>query len=132
MSKISKTAKASMPSGPVKEKAVIPDVELVRLLRIDRSSGIYPATQGTDALLREYDAALALLEGSKLAVKQLADLNTDLRAEIDSILAQRILLAPGALSSIPESRAHVAVEELETIPPATVPESGASNGNAQS
>lgn len=50
----SKTARASQ----VKDrtvKSVIPDADLIRSLRIDRESGLYPGVQGTDALLRAYD-----------------------------------------------------------------------------
>lgn len=57
MSKVSKTARASSVTIE-KEKKVIPDAELIRLLRIDCASNIYPSWQGTHALLRVYDEAL--------------------------------------------------------------------------
>lgn len=59
MSKLSKTARASMGQQAPKEVKVIPDSELLRLLRIDRASGIYPGTQGTDAALRTVDILTA-------------------------------------------------------------------------
>ena len=71
MSKISKTAKASMGTGPVVAKKTISDEELIRLLRIDVASGIYPSSQGTHALLRAYDAernTVATLAGSTTAL----------------------------------------------------------------
>src|SRR5258708_5356846 len=57
--KESKTARASAVKMPPKEKSVIPDDELIRLLRIERASGIWPSSQGVDALLRAYDAEQA-------------------------------------------------------------------------
>jgi hypothetical protein len=47
----------------------IPDETLIRLLRIDRASHIYPTVQGTDALLRAYDKALAELAAVAAALK---------------------------------------------------------------
>ena len=44
-------------------KQVIPDEELIRLLRIDLKSGIYPSQQATAAVLRSLDAANAVLSG---------------------------------------------------------------------
>lgn len=55
MSKLSKTARASMGQQAPKEVKVIPDAELIRLLRIDRASGIFATCQGADAALRTLD-----------------------------------------------------------------------------
>jgi hypothetical protein len=63
----SKTARASA----VKEKTdkkVISDEELIRNLRIEVDSNIYPSQQGTLALLRAYDS-LKLLWTALLAEK---------------------------------------------------------------
>ncbi len=43
-------------------KKVIPDAELIRLLRIDLKSGIYPTQQATAAVLRSLDAANDIIE----------------------------------------------------------------------
>jgi hypothetical protein len=61
VSKLSKTAKASVQAGVINQEKVVvlSDDELVRLLRIDRESHIWPGVQSIDALLRKYDAALA-------------------------------------------------------------------------
>lgn len=59
MSKVSKTARASMGSGLViKEKKVIPDEVYIKNLRIDLDSGLYVAQEGARALLRAYDSLL--------------------------------------------------------------------------
>ena len=42
-------------------KKVIPDAELIRLLRIDLKSGIYPSQQATAAVLRSFDQVTAAL-----------------------------------------------------------------------
>lgn len=77
----SKTARASAVKQ-TEVKKVIPDVELLRLLRIDRASGIYPGVQGTDAALRALDEATSanvVLAGDLLAArKQLVDLEAQL------------------------------------------------------
>lgn len=57
MSKVSKTARASAVQTTTKA-SVIPDAELIRLLRIDRGAKLYPTVQGADALLRAFDEAL--------------------------------------------------------------------------
>lgn len=60
-SNLSKTAKSSMVQDK-KEKKVLTDDELIRLLRIDIDSGLYPSSQGSQALLRSYDAIFERLE----------------------------------------------------------------------
>src|SRR5258708_33547512 len=89
MSKVSKTARASMGSGPVIAKSIIPDAELIRLLRIDRESGIFPGTQGTDALLRACDSLMADMVEAKLDIS-IAELDVaNLKRQL--ILADSIL-----------------------------------------
>jgi 6-phosphogluconate dehydrogenase (decarboxylating) len=58
MSKISKTAKASM-KGPAVAKKERTDEELIKELRNDRASHIWPSVPAIDALLRAYDTLLA-------------------------------------------------------------------------
>lgn len=82
MSKVSKTARASMGGGPVVAKSIIPDAELIRLLRIDRNSGIFPGTQGTDALLRAYDEAMLKGQQNYDSAKLLDEVASGLRAEL--------------------------------------------------
>lgn len=71
MSKLSKTARASMGQQAPKEVKVIPDAELIRLLRIDRASGIFATCQGADAALRRITELEGLLAASQLNVIQL-------------------------------------------------------------
>lgn len=61
MSKVSKTARASM-AQTVGEKKVISDEVYVKNLRNDVASGLYVAQEGAKALLRAYDAALAEIQ----------------------------------------------------------------------
>ncbi len=67
MSKESKTARASAVKT-VGEKKVIPDADLIKGLRNDRASKLYPTVQGTDALLRQYDLLLAQVIGLETTV----------------------------------------------------------------
>lgn len=55
----SKTARASAVKEPSSQKQATPDAELIRQLRLDREGKLYPSVQGTDALLRAYDALLS-------------------------------------------------------------------------
>jgi hypothetical protein len=62
-------------------KQIISDEELIRLLRIDLKSGIYPTQQATAAVLRSLDAANAELAGIhrfavEVAAKQAAEIIT--------------------------------------------------------
>lgn len=68
-SNLSKTAKSSMVQDK-KEKKVLTDDELIRLLRIDVDSGLYPSSQGSQALLRSYDALFERLEACEEAARQ--------------------------------------------------------------
>ena len=56
MSKLSKTARASIGQMPTQAKKVLSDEELIRLLRIDRESKLWTGVQGIDALLRAHAA----------------------------------------------------------------------------
>ena len=69
MSEVSKTAKASMKAAqaPAKEEIIFSDTELVRLLRIDRESKLWPGVLKIDALLREYDKALVKIDEAVVA-----------------------------------------------------------------
>jgi hypothetical protein len=78
----SKTAKASKVVEKL-EKKVIPDTELIRLLRIDRASGLYPTTQGTDALLRAYDSSLAEKESREIVMEELHTRIAELETELE-------------------------------------------------
>ena len=71
----SKTAKASIKAGQMtqKEEPVLSDAELVRLLRIDRQSHLWPGTQMIDALLREYNGALLANAELSNQIRKLAD-----------------------------------------------------------
>jgi hypothetical protein len=80
MSKVSKTARASA-GVQVKEKKVIPDADLIKNLRNEVASGLYPTIQGSHALLRAYDEqakqleeALTLAEGFKAEIHGALDL----------------------------------------------------------
>lgn len=73
----SKTARASAVKEVGKPKVVIPDGELIRLLRIDRAAGIYPGVQGTDAALRR----IAELETALAEVTRQLDGQVELRNE---------------------------------------------------
>jgi hypothetical protein len=70
MPELSKTAKAAMKAGADKNgpKKLIPDHELVRVMRIDVAAGLYPTAQCAAALLRLYDDNADLL----LTVRRLA------------------------------------------------------------
>lgn len=87
----SKTARASAVKDTTVKK-VISDPELIRLLRIDRASGIYPTTQGSDALLRFCDALLA--ENSSLtdAVNAQDTLIMEVRADKDALIEKNARL----------------------------------------
>jgi hypothetical protein len=50
-------------------KQIISDEELIRLLRIDLKSGIYPTQQATAAVLRSLDAANVEIAKIKAAFK---------------------------------------------------------------
>src|SRR5208282_3316892 len=69
-------AKAAMKAGADKTgpKKTIADAELVRLLRIDIASSIYPGVEGTKALLRLYDDNADLLLAVKALAIQVAEL----------------------------------------------------------
>jgi hypothetical protein len=119
MSKVSKTAKASEVKETKTAKAAIPDHELVRLLRIDRASGLYPSTQGADALLREYDAIFQNHLDTQLSEvtlqRQLDAIDHDLsdvlgeRAEDDvtSVLARVQLALRKVREDVKERAAHI-------------------------
>jgi len=53
-------------------KKIIPDTELIRLLRIDLASGIYPTQQATAAVLRGFDTATAELAKIHAVAAQVA------------------------------------------------------------
>lgn len=105
MSKVSKTAKAS--EVQVKhEKKVISDEELIRQLRLDRESHIYPSTQGADALLRAYDVSLeaikAITESHKNVVEQreqLEQLLANANQEIEDLNIENTHLVEGSNTS---------------------------------
>lgn len=99
MSKISKTAKSSMGIAKV-EKSVIPDAELIRLLRIDCASAIYPGVQGTHALLRAYDA-LEAEKKSALSILNQA-LNGHLYESLDDAVRQLVTISNGARDAMEE------------------------------
>lgn len=84
----SKTARASAVKEKF-EKQVIPDAELIRLLRIDRASGIYPGVQGTDAVLRALDAQTLLLAEKQIALDVLEGEKRDALATLNSHLTGR-------------------------------------------
>jgi hypothetical protein len=54
-------------------KQVIPDEELIRLLRIDLKSGIYPSQQATAAVLRSLDAANLELAAANTSLKNIIE-----------------------------------------------------------
>jgi hypothetical protein len=58
----SKTARSSAVKEVVGPKKVIPDTELLRLLRIDLAAGIYPGVQHAAAVVRLYDESQARLK----------------------------------------------------------------------
>jgi len=77
------------------EKKIIPDAELIRLLRIDCASGIYPTSQGSYALLRAYDALLAersaalKLLNESLSGRVYTDLDDALRQLVQAFISYR-------------------------------------------
>ena len=79
----SKTARASMVTGPV-TKTVIPDEVYIKNLRNDVASGLYVAQEGAKALLRAYDKLQAefdtLLKNSTEQVVATAEVTTQLEA----------------------------------------------------
>jgi hypothetical protein len=76
----SKTGKKAAAAAAVKvEKVVLSDQERVRLLRIEVASNIYPSSENSRALLREYDNVLA-------ANKKFVD---DIRELTDYLVAHR-------------------------------------------
>jgi hypothetical protein len=83
MTKISKTAKASEVKETKAEKRTLSDAELVRLLRIDRESGLYPGTQGVDAMIRLYDRAF--LDAQVMDSKILAFESVNSAAQLEAI-----------------------------------------------
>jgi chromosome segregation ATPase len=104
----SKTAKASKVVEKF-EKKVIPDAELIRLLRIDRASGLYPTTQGTDALLRAFDAERA-------TVTRLADSTSALlkRAEEAEMIVEELRTRIAELETeLEETKSALATAEAE-------------------
>lgn len=100
MSKASKTARASMVTGPV-TKAVISDEVYVKNLRYDLANGLYVAQEGARALLRTYDLLVNAhasmgaqlhdaLENNKQLREELlkaSDVITKLNAEIAGVRA---------------------------------------------
>lgn len=62
MSKVSKTARASMIGPDTTKKIERTDEQLITELRNDRASHIWPSCPAIDALLRAYDAALVELQ----------------------------------------------------------------------
>jgi hypothetical protein len=134
MSKISKTARASMGGGQVEAKKVIPDAELIRLLRIDRNSGIYPGTQGTDALLRAYDEAMVKGQQNYDSAKLLDEVANSLRAElyaanqeIEKIKASNAAVGVGAqvFPDATEPGLQPATQGLDSVEATTLPEGAA-------
>lgn len=79
----SKTAKASIKAGMTlqKEEPVLPDDELIRLLRIDREAHLWPGILKIDALLRKHDELFAAAQISEDAVNRLGNTISDLLAE---------------------------------------------------
>jgi hypothetical protein len=64
-------------------KKVIPDVELIRLLRIDLASGIYPTQQATAAALRRFDEVTAELVHQMAEVARLTSLIQAFEAAVE-------------------------------------------------
>jgi hypothetical protein len=86
MSKESKTARASMAAGQAKvEKKVLSDADLIKNLRLEVSSGLYPTIQGSHALLREYDKLLEYANGLEKNVWKLQGEADQLKAEIGEL-----------------------------------------------
>lgn len=77
----SKTARASAVKQTTEVK-IVPDVELLRLLKLDRASGIYPGVQGTDAALRRIAELEDLCTGAESTALQYA---TDLAAAKEKV-----------------------------------------------
>lgn len=69
MSKLSKTAAAAMRAGEsVERKIKRTDEDLIRELRNDRASHIWPSVPAIDALLRDYDRVSKALRAANLAL----------------------------------------------------------------
>jgi hypothetical protein len=68
MSKVSKTARASM-GGAMKEVKVVPDSELLQQYREGRAAKLWPSLSSSDAVLRLHDVAIG----------SVAELTTQLR-----------------------------------------------------
>lgn len=104
MSKVSKTARASVGKAPAAAIQTISDEELIRLLRIDVASGIYPSSQGTHALLRAYDEQARQLV---LANSKIDTLNKTVYAQ-----ALEIGFTPEALAAaaIPPSQSYQSIQ----------------------
>lgn len=114
--KISKTARASAGMQATK-KIVIPDDELIKNLRNEVASGLYPTSQGSHALLRAYDAALAQMDGMRSAYDgMLAD--RDLAKEEVEQLKRQLVLADSVIES--KTKALNDIAAVASIDPATL------------
>ena len=71
----SKTARSSAVKEVAKPKVEIPQDELIRLLRIDLDSNLWPSSQKAEAALKAYDTAAASLN---VAIDRVEELNRQL------------------------------------------------------
>lgn len=96
MSKVSKTARASM-AQTVGEKKVIPDDVYIKNLRYDVNNNIHATQEGAKALLRAYDLALAeinqLTEKLSGAESALNDKTIENEGQYKEILAAKEVIA---------------------------------------
>lgn len=114
----SKTARSSAVKEIVKVKQVIPDDELVRLLRIDLASGIYPGQQMSGAVLRMYDALNSSYRASsETAAAELGvvmAVNDALRNQLQD-QGRELVLAQSTVETLRKAQADMA-EILELNP----------------
>lgn len=117
MSKVSKTAKASMGMGVVKPKETVADDVLVQRYRDNREAHLWPPLEQSDALLRTLDAARAVNQALlKVGEEQSNALNTAL-ADVEH-LKRQLALANGIIAS--KTKALNDIATVAGIDPATL------------
>lgn len=101
MSKLSKTARASM-AQTVGEKKVISDSDYIKNLRYDVNNNIHATQEGAKALLRAYDASLTEIK-----------LLTDRLSGAESALADKVVENEGQYKEILAAKEVIANLETE-------------------
>lgn len=122
MSKVSKTARASMAST-IGEKKVIPDDVLVKQYREGREARLWPSLESSDAVLRMLDVTIRALAASEALTAEKQSLLDEtlaevivLKTEFDTLLknaAEQVVATAEATTQLEAAKARIVELEAE-------------------